>query len=77
MVFRSVCAHKHSHDECPAKYGIDLGERKTIKELAEIFDKVYGFKPKLERLGSLDDLKAKMLDMQATNPIEVSSYMPL
>ncbi|KAM5343670.1 hypothetical protein ACJ41O_012207 [Fusarium nematophilum] len=33
--------------------------------------------PRPERLGSLDDLKAKMHQLQADNPADVFSYMPL
>lgn len=55
----------------------DLGDRKTIFEIAQAFKPVYGFEPKLERLGSLDDLKARMYAIQSENPADVFSYMPL
>jgi hypothetical protein len=32
-----------------------LGSRKSIKEIAEAFEKVYGVKPALERRGSMDE----------------------
>ncbi|KAM0293825.1 hypothetical protein ACHAO9_001511 [Fusarium lateritium] len=54
-----------------------LGDRKSIKEIAATFDKVYGVKPKLERLGSLEDLKLKMHTLREKNPAEIYSYMPL
>ncbi|EXM17085.1 hypothetical protein RAB80_005542 [Fusarium oxysporum f. sp. vasinfectum] len=54
-----------------------LGDRKSIKEIAATFDKVYGVKPKLERLGSLEDLKTKMHVLREKNPTDVYSYMPL
>ena len=63
--------------EFEANYDADVGDRKTIKEIAATFDKVYGFQPKLERLGSLDELKVRMLSMQAQNPTDVYRYIPL
>ncbi|KAL7754774.1 hypothetical protein ACKLNR_015444 [Fusarium oxysporum f. sp. zingiberi] len=54
-----------------------LGDRKSINEIAATFDKVYGVKPKLERLGSLEDLKTKMHALREKNPTDVYSYMPL
>jgi hypothetical protein len=58
-------------------FGIDLGDRKSIKEIAATFGKVYGVKPNLERLGSLEDLKAKMHALREKNAADVYSYMPL
>ncbi|EWZ81102.1 hypothetical protein NW765_015579 [Fusarium oxysporum] len=54
-----------------------LGDRKSIKEIAATFGKVYGVKPNLERLGSLEDLKAKMHALREKNAADVYSYMPL
>ncbi|KAJ4044472.1 hypothetical protein NW756_004804 [Fusarium oxysporum] len=54
-----------------------LGDRKSIKEIAATFDKVYGVKPNLERLGSLEDLKAKMHALREKKAADVYSYMPL
>lgn len=48
-----------------------------IKEIAATFEKVYGFQPTLNRLGSLDDLRARMYDLQAKKPTDVFSYMSL
>lgn len=56
---------------------LDLGDRKTIQEIASAFEKVYGFMPKMERLGSLDDLQTLMHAKQAENPADVFSYMSL
>ncbi|KAK4122549.1 hypothetical protein N657DRAFT_574658, partial [Parathielavia appendiculata] len=42
-----------------------LGDRKTIRQIASTFDMVYGLMPKMERLGSLDNLKARMRAKQA------------
>ncbi|EEU33939.1 uncharacterized protein NECHADRAFT_55821 [Fusarium vanettenii 77-13-4] len=52
-----------------------LGDRKSIKEIAATFQEVYGIQPKLERLGSLDDLKTQMNALRAKNPSGVFSYM--
>ncbi|KAM0425843.1 hypothetical protein ACHAPT_008781 [Fusarium lateritium] len=52
-----------------------LGDRKSIKEIAATFKEVYDMQPKLERLGSLDDLKTKMHDLRSKNPSDVFSYM--
>ncbi|VUC26619.1 unnamed protein product [Clonostachys rosea] len=54
-----------------------LGDRKTIKEIASTFKKVYGVKPNLERLGSLEDLKTKMHALREKNSADIYSYMPL
>ncbi|KAL4732824.1 hypothetical protein BDV11DRAFT_176309 [Aspergillus similis] len=37
-----------------------LGDRRTIRQIADDFAQVYGKAPQLERLGSLDDLYSKM-----------------
>lgn len=55
----------------------DLGDRKTILQIARTFKQVYGFEPKLERLGTLDDLKTQMYALQKENPADVFSYMSL
>ncbi|KAF4968325.1 hypothetical protein FSARC_4271 [Fusarium sarcochroum] len=54
-----------------------LGDRKSIKEIAAAFDKVYGVKPRLERLGSLEDLKTKMHALREKNPADIYSYLAL
>lgn len=41
-------------------YAIVLGDRKSVKELAQLYEKQYEIKPDVQRLGSLDDLYAKM-----------------
>ncbi|VBB74007.1 Putative protein of unknown function [Podospora comata] len=45
-----------------------LGDRKTLNEIVELFEKVYGFKPALERQGSLEELKVLMHKTRAENP---------
>ncbi|KAK0704043.1 hypothetical protein B0T26DRAFT_658561 [Lasiosphaeria miniovina] len=61
----------------PSAVGIQkfLGDRKSIKDIAASFEKVYGVKPNLERLGSLDDLKKRMHDLRAESPAAIYSYM--
>ncbi|KAH6886148.1 hypothetical protein B0T10DRAFT_575796 [Thelonectria olida] len=54
-----------------------LGDRKTVPQIAEAFQEVYGIETKLERLGSLDDLKKHMHATQAANPANLYSYLAL
>lgn len=37
-----------------------LGDRKSVKELAQLYEKRYEIKPEVQQLGSLDDLYGKM-----------------
>lgn len=52
-----------------------LGDRKTLNEIVELFEKVYGFKPALERQGSLEELKVLMHKTRAENPAGFFAYM--
>lgn len=52
-----------------------LGDRKTLNEIVELFEKVYGFKPALERQGSLEELKVLMHKTRAENPASFFAYM--
>ncbi|KAJ5329898.1 nmrA-like family protein [Penicillium brevicompactum] len=54
-----------------------LGGRATIREIAETYEKVYGVKTGLERLGSLDELYKIMHEKRAQNPADFYSYMSL
>ncbi|KAE8336271.1 hypothetical protein BDV24DRAFT_155310 [Aspergillus arachidicola] len=54
-----------------------LGGRATIREIAQSYEKVYGAKASLKRLGSLDDLYKFMHEKRAQNPADIYSYMPL
>ncbi|KAH9203992.1 hypothetical protein DL95DRAFT_131625 [Leptodontidium sp. 2 PMI_412] len=48
-----------------------LGDRKSVKEMAELYQKVYGVEPNVQRMGSLEDLHGKMTAVfkeQAANP---------
>ncbi|GKT55755.1 NmrA-like family protein [Colletotrichum tofieldiae] len=63
----------------PSAVGIQkfLGDRKNIKEIASIFEEVYGVKPELKRLGSLEDLRTTMHQLRAEHPNDVFKYMSL
>ncbi|KAI8304025.1 hypothetical protein K4K61_006534 [Colletotrichum sp. SAR11_59] len=63
----------------PSAVGVQkfLGDRKKVKEIAASFEKVYGVKPQLERLGSIDDLKSTMHRAQAENPSDIFKCMSL
>ena len=37
-----------------------LGDRKSVKELAQLYEKRYGVKPEIQQMGSLDELYEKM-----------------
>ncbi|GAB5593826.1 hypothetical protein Unana1_08726 [Umbelopsis nana] len=53
------------------------GGRTTNRGLAESFEKVYGIKPHLEKLGSLDDLFKRMHEIRAQQPKDFFNYMSL
>ncbi|KAI9929716.1 hypothetical protein ASPWEDRAFT_41070 [Aspergillus wentii DTO 134E9] len=54
-----------------------LGGRSTIHEIATSFAKVYGIKPTMERLGSLDDLYKHMHQLREQSPENIYAYMSL
>ncbi|CAO3682628.1 unnamed protein product [Umbelopsis ramanniana] len=54
-----------------------LGGRTTIRELSESFQEIYGIKPNLKRLGSLDDLFKHMNEVRAQQPENFLEYIPL
>ncbi|PYH85822.1 NmrA-like family protein [Aspergillus uvarum CBS 121591] len=54
-----------------------LGGRATIREIAQSYEKVYGAKANLERLGSLDELYKTMHQKRAENPADIYGYMSL
>lgn len=56
---------------------LDLGDRKTVPEIAATFQEVYGIETKLERLGSLEDLKSRMHATRAATPDNLYSYLAL
>jgi hypothetical protein len=53
------------------------GDSKSIKEMAEIYEKVYGAKASLKHLGSLEELKKKMTQASTENPADVGAWMGL
>ncbi|KAJ5875438.1 nmrA-like family protein [Penicillium subrubescens] len=54
-----------------------LGDRRTIRDIAEDFAKVYGTRPELHRLGSLDDLYKKMQAIFHKDPSNMFAYIAL
>ncbi len=55
---------------------IVLGDRKSLIEIAELFAKVYGFKPDLHNLGSLEDLHQNMHKNLQMNPDDFMAWIP-
>ncbi len=62
----------HPADTCPTPV---VGDRKTIKEIAASFSKVYGVTPKLESYGTLQELHDKMHAIRAAAPENIFGYM--
>ncbi|KAJ9396413.1 hypothetical protein DTO282F9_6711 [Paecilomyces variotii] len=54
-----------------------LGDRKSIVEIADTFESVYGKRPGLNRLGSSEDLYKLMHQKMAEDPANVLSYLNL
>ena len=52
-----------------------LGGAASVKDLAKIYEEVHGIKPKLESLGSLDDLYRKMTALRSQYPTNPYKYM--
>ncbi len=52
-----------------------LGDRKSVKQIAQAYEKVYGEQLRLERLGSLDDLKSKMTETLKESPQNPFKWM--
>ena len=53
-----------------------LGDRKSLIEIVEIFAKVYGYKPDLHNLGSLEDLHQSMHESLHINPADAMAWVP-
>ncbi|KAF2013025.1 NmrA-like family protein [Aaosphaeria arxii CBS 175.79] len=53
-----------------------LGDRKTLRQLADEFEEVYGTKPELECLGTLDDLKKIMQEAYQKDPSDTFAWVP-
>ncbi|RAH63878.1 NAD(P)-binding protein [Aspergillus aculeatinus CBS 121060] len=54
-----------------------LGDRKTIRQIADEFAQVYGRKPRLVRLGSKDQLYQKMHAIYDQDPSNIYAYLAL
>ncbi|KAF2847922.1 nmrA-like family protein [Plenodomus tracheiphilus IPT5] len=54
-----------------------LGDRKTLHQIADEFTEVFGKKPQLERLGSLEDLYNTMQVTYNKEPWNVPAYLAL
>ncbi|KAL7622412.1 hypothetical protein AAE478_007917 [Parahypoxylon ruwenzoriense] len=52
-----------------------VGGRASYREIAASFEKVYGVKLKLKRLGSLDDLFKHMHELRKTQPQNLFGYL--
>lgn len=54
---------------------IVLGDRKSVKELAQLYEKQYEIKPTVQGLGSLDDLFTKMQAAFKSEPKNPFAWM--
>lgn len=53
--------------DCPSTV---RGDRKSIHQIADVINTVYGFKPEVETLGSLDELYKRMHALRKEYPDE-------
>ncbi|KAH8646736.1 nmrA-like family protein [Xylariales sp. PMI_506] len=54
-----------------------VGGVSSVPHLAEIIEKTHGFSPKLQRMGSLEELYTQMHATRTKNPKEVFKYMAM
>lgn len=54
-----------------------MGDKKNIHEIAEALKAAYGFEPKMQRKGSIDELYARMQKLFAQDPANVHVWLPL
>ncbi|KAI9924290.1 hypothetical protein MW887_007240 [Aspergillus wentii] len=54
-----------------------LGDRRSIRQIADDFEEVYGRKPQLERLGSKNDLYNTMQDIFKKDPGNIYAYLAM
>jgi len=52
-----------------------LGDKKSVKELAQLYHQAYGVEPQVQHLGSLEDLYAKMTAAFKENPANYYAWM--
>ncbi|KAF4459994.1 demethylmenaquinone methyltransferase [Fusarium albosuccineum] len=64
-------------DESATGFQKFVGDKKSIRQVAAVFEDVYGQKPKLHRLGSFVELKARMDEVSTANPQDGHIWMPL
>ncbi|KAK3690253.1 hypothetical protein B0T22DRAFT_424064 [Podospora appendiculata] len=62
----------------PGAVGIQkfIGDRATSKEIAAAIGRATGTEPKLERLGSLEELKTLMTETRDKDPANIYAYLP-
>ena len=56
--------------------GSVLGDRASTKEIASMVKDAYGIEPKMESLGSMDDLFKEMTELRAKNPDTLMAWAP-
>lgn len=54
-----------------------LGDRKSIRQIADEFAEVHGRRPALERLGSIEDLYNKIQATYKKDPANIYAYLAL
>ena len=52
-----------------------LGDRISVKEMAKVYEEVYGIKPEVERQGSFEDLQKMMREAFQKDPGNVFAWM--
>lgn len=51
------------------------GDAVSAKEIAAIYHEVYDVEPKVQRLGSLDDLHTRLMETRKAQPDNVYAWM--
>lgn len=54
-----------------------IGSRASVRDIAATFEKVYGIQPKIERLGSLEELFDLMHAKKKAEPQNIYAWLPL
>jgi hypothetical protein len=52
-----------------------LGDRKSVKEMAHLFQEAYGVEPQIQRMGSLEDLHETMISVFKEQPDNPFAWM--
>lgn len=58
-----------------ANYGSVLGDRKSTKQLAAEFEEVYGVAPRLDCLGTVEELQTKMEATREKEPQNIFAWL--